>query len=546
LEFVVFLEIFLSLLLVATLAAIAVKYVKVPYTIILVLIGLIIAGFSGRLGWDIEIGEFLTEDFIFMIMLPPLLFEGALTMNLEHLKNNLKTIVALAIPGVLVSTFITGSLIHLLIGQFVGLDFMVSLLFGAMISPTDPVSVLALFKRLGAPKRLSTIVEGESLFNDGTGVVIFGIILTMIGSDVATDPGTLLGEGILNFIIVTVSGLSLGGFLGYAAYKFLGKIDDHLIEVTITFILSFGTFLLTHLINEALKHFTGTPYEWVSGVLAVVAAGLIIGNYGTLFSMSASTRVALFTFWDFMTFIINSLLFLLIGISINLGDLICDGLWILIAIAVVVITRALVTYSTSNILNHFKAKLKSRWQHVMFWGGLRGAIPIALILGVLAKEEFPDEAKAIISHLVFGVVLFSLVFQGLTMEPLMKRLGMITKKDKVVEYEMKIGQAIAARAAQYELENMHQCHEISGPVYRKLKRRYERQSEKLSKEIIDFLQSEEVIHDQQKDHATRRALTAMKSAIIDASRRGVISHETAEELLTKFNVDLDELEKKRD
>jgi CPA1 family monovalent cation:H+ antiporter len=475
-------------------------------------------------------------------MLPPLLFEGALTMNLDHLSRNFKIIVTMAIPGVLVSTFITGGLIHLIIGRALGLDLLVSLLFGAMISPTDPVSVLALFKRLGAPKRLSTIVEGESLFNDGTGVVIFGIILALIGSDVAgQNPAFIFGTGAINFLIVTASGLSLGGFLGFAAYKFLGKIDDHLIEVTITFLLSFGTYLIAELINQALHEIFHTDYEWVSGVLAVVAAGLIIGNYGTHFSMSASTRVALSTFWDFMTFIVNSLLFLLIGITINIVDLAGDFVWIIIAIAVIVVTRALVVYSASAILNRFKAKLKQRWQHIMFWGGLRGAIPIALVLGVIADGY---EWSTTISHLVFGVVLFSLVGQGLTMEPLMKHLGMVSRRDKVSQYEAKIGQAIAARAAQTELEAMHQCHEISEIVYRKLKKKYEKQSQRLSKEIVTFLESEEVIHDQQKHHASRRALVAMKSAVLDASKRGVISIEIAEKLLTQYDLDLDELEKK--
>jgi len=542
LEFAVFLEIFLSLLMVALLAAIMVKYVKIPYTIILIFIGLLIAAVLQITDIDIpQIEDFLTRDFIFLIMLPPLLFEGALTMNLDHLKRNFRIIVTLAIPGVLVSTFITGGLIYLIIGRALGFDLLVSMLFGAMITPTDPVSVLAMFKRLGAPKRLSTIVEGESLFNDGTGVVIFGIILALIGSDVAgQNPLFIFGSGAVNFLVVTASGLSLGGFLGFAAYKFLGKIDDHLIEVTITFLLSFGTYLIAELINQALHQIFHTDYEWVSGVLAVVAAGLVIGNYGTHFSMSASTRVALSTFWDFMTFIVNSLLFLLIGITLNIVDLISDGFWILIAIAVIVVTRALVVYSTSAILNRFNAKLKQRWQHIMFWGGLRGAIPIALILGVIADGY---EWSTTIAHLVFGVVLFSLVVQGLSLEPLMKHLGMVSRRDKLSQYEAKIGQAIAARAAQTELEAMHQCHEISELVYKKLKNKYEKQSQKLSKEIVAFLESEEVIHDQQMHHASRRAVVAMKSAILDASKRGVISTDIAENLLTEYDLELDELEK---
>jgi CPA1 family monovalent cation:H+ antiporter len=526
---------FLSLLIVASFVAIAVKYIKIPYTIALVIVGLVLAVLLHFLDVDLASTFHITIDrnLIFVFLLPPLLFEGALSMNLNHLKENIGVITTLAIPGVLVSTFIVGGLIHVL----TGLPLMESLLFGALISPTDPVSVLALFKKMGAPKRLSTIVEGESLFNDGTGVVIFGIILIMIERGGTPGPLMLVGEGIGSFILVAGSGLAVGVFFGFMAYKFLAHIDDHLIEVTITFVLAYGVFIFAELVNGAVGH------EVVSGVLAVVAAGLIMGNYGRSFSMTASTRVALKTFWDFMTFIVNSVLFLLMGITIDLLTLPDHFVAIIFAIVVVIVARAAVVYINIPVLNRWKKqKISSKWQHIMFWGGLRGAIPIALLLYLTSIHEISAGNLDMLLHMGFGFVVFSLVVQGLTIEPLLKHLGMSKKAESQLDYEKKIGQAMASRAAAKEIEKMVESNEIPKDVCDKLKEEYSEKIEELSTEIRELIKEKEELKSKQERNARKQMLLAEKSAIQKAYRKGIISESVCKELLTDINVQLDLLE----
>ena len=306
---------FIGLLLIASLVGVAVKYIKLPYTIALVVVGF----FAGLLRVFPEVR--LTQDLIFFLVLPPLLFEGALNMNIDDLRANFRTISILAVVGVVLSVAVTGYLVH----YFLSIPLAFALLFAAMITPTDPVSVLATFRELGAPKKLSTIMEGESILNDGTGIVIFSILLE------ATRSSFNLLNGVLEFFFVVVGGAAVGLAIGYISYKVLAFIDDHQIEVAITLIVAFSTFILAE-------------YLHVSGVIAVVAAGLIIGNYGTYFSMSPTTRVALVTFWGFFVFVINSIIFLLIGIDIHFDKIMLFGSSILIAILAVLIGRAIATY----------------------------------------------------------------------------------------------------------------------------------------------------------------------------------------------------------
>ena len=412
------LEEILVLLLISCTVGVLVKYIRFPYTIALVLVGL----FVGLANLLPEIK--LTQDIVFFLILPPLLFEGAINTELENFRSNFKPILALATLGVLVCVVVVGYLLN----YFLGIPLLLALLFGAMITPTDPVSVLATFKTLGVPKRLSTIVEGESILNDGTGVVIFSIILEMIRVGEAN-----VIAGVANFFVVCIGGVIIGLILGYSAYKILGYIDDHLIEVTITLILAFSSFIVAESFH-------------VSGVIAVVAAGLIIGNYGRAFSMSPSTRVSLITFWGFVVFIINSLVFILIGIDIHLDKLLSYWDAILIAIPIVLLSRALAVYPILNVVSFFDNKIPPLWQHVIFWGGLHGTIPVALALSldVIGRD--------IIASMVFGVVLFSLVVQGISLEFIVKRK--FVKDEKKLRYEEVLGRIIAAKVAKQEVERM--------------------------------------------------------------------------------------------
>lgn len=311
----------ITLLLIACGVGVAVKYVRVPYTIALVIVGLLV----GLTGIFPEIP--LTQDVVFTLILPPLLFEGALAMDIRHLRENLKPILALATAGLLLTILVTGY-----ITSMVGIPLLLALIFAAMASPTDPVSVLATFRKLGAPKRLTTLLEGESIINDGTAVVIFSILLEMLRGEVS------MLRGFAEFLLVCAGGAAVGFVVGYAAYRILSYIDDPLIEVTITLILAFGTFLVAEQLG-------------VSGVIAVVAAGLIIGNYGT--------RITLVNFWSAVVFLVNSLVFILIGIDTHIFELVKYWNYVAVAIPAVLIGRAVAVYP---VLTAFR--VKPSWQQL--------------------------------------------------------------------------------------------------------------------------------------------------------------------------------------
>jgi len=390
-----------TLLLIACIVSIIAQRLKQPYTIALVVVGLLIA--VTKLVPSIHI----SHDVTFTLILPPLLFYGALHMDLEHLRNHWKSIGMLAIPGVAISTLLIG----FIIAQLWDIELIYALLFGALITPTDPISVLSILKKVNAPQRLRIILEGESLFNDGTGVVLFTIILGMITGGQNFQFGRTVG----NFLIVTGGGAVLGTFLGYLTYRILKKLDDHLLEVAITVVLAFGTPLLA----ESLH---------LSGIIAVVVAGLIVGNYGKIYSMSAKTRQTLDSFWEVIDFIINSILFLVIGVELQVirmeqmlqfAPAIGGGIFALL------LSRLIVVYPVVWLRNKIsREKIPGRWAHIFFLGGLRGSISIALVVGLPSHFIYRD----LFLTVAFFIVLFTLVVQGLTMAPFVKALGLLQEE----------------------------------------------------------------------------------------------------------------------
>ena len=392
--------IYIGLLLLSCVIAIASKMMThLPYTIFLTLVGLGI----GVLGIGPEIEETgFSHDLIFFVFLPPLLFQGAFHMNLNSLLKQFWPIVCFAVPGVIVSTLLVGGVVGWLGGIS---SMMVAILFGALISPTDPVSVLSLFKEVGAPEDLKTIVEGESLFNDATGVVLFTILLKAL----LEGQGFEFGQAAYEFVKVSVGGLLIGALLGWIVFKIMRHIDDHLLENAICLVLAYGSFWLV----EGM-HF--------SGVIGTVMAGLMIGNYGRRLSMSEKTTQTVETFFESIGFLINSLLFILIGLELHEVSINIMWLTALVAIAAMLMGRAAVSYSFYWLLNQVGTRRPKKWNHILFWGGLRGSIPIALLLQ-LPNEGVLVTWRPVLVVAGFGCVFFSLVVQGLTMKPLMRKIG---------------------------------------------------------------------------------------------------------------------------
>jgi CPA1 family monovalent cation:H+ antiporter len=482
----------LVLLLIACAVGVAVKYIRISYTIALVVVGIAV----GLIGIFPEIR--LTEDIVFTLILPPLLFEGALNMDLQNFRSNFKPILSLATAGLLVAIVVTGYLI-----SFAGIPLLIALIFAAMISPTDPVSVIATFRTLGVPKKLTTLIEGESVVNDGTAVVIFSILLEMLRGRINVL------QGVVDFVFVCAGGALIGLILGYVAYKILAKIDDALIETTVTVILAFGTFLVAENLH-------------VSGVIAVVAAGLIIGNYGTEFSMSPSTRIILVNFWSVVVFIVNSLVFILIGIDTHIFDLIANAGYIAIAIPAVLIGRALAVYP---ILSAFRTR--PLHQHIAFWGGLHGTIPVALALSL---EVIPMRDEIV--SMVFGVVIFSLLVQGLSLDFAARNI--FRKDERRLNYEELRARLYALKRSSEEILRLAKAGELDESIVKEIYDSLRESKEQIAREINEVLSIEDLrLEEYQK--AWRNVIEIQKSAVLELLRRGIIGEEIAEKLIKELD-----------
>lgn len=507
----------IELLLVASLVAIAVQRFRVPYTVALVIVGLLI---TFQQPVDLE----ATPELILALFVPPLVFEAAFHLNLSELRHNLPGILMLAVPGVLLSTLIVGTVLD----WATPLSFAAATVYGALIAATDPIAVVALFRALGAPKRLSVLIEGESLLNDGTAIVIFNLAV------VAAVTGHFSPvEGVMEFIRVAAGGVLIGVALGWLTAQVIARVDDYLIETTLTTVLAFGSYLLA----ERL-HF--------SGVLAVVAAGLVNGNLGPR-GMSPTTRIVLFNFWEYVAFLANSLVFLLIGLQVNIPALAAAWQPIVWAVAAVLLSRMIIVYSLTWLTNRFARWMGSRtlepvplrWQHVLVWGGLRGAISLALALTLPATLE-PD--RTLIKTMAFGVVLFTLLAQGMTMGPLLRWLKIIVRGEAQAEYEMRHARLAALRAAEARLDTLHQEGMLSTLTWRKLKPELSLRAGVLVEAVQEALQADPSLEAQELSTARREMLRAERSVLTDLLREGVIAEEVYETLAVEVDAQLtDEL-----
>ncbi len=493
------------------------KKYALPYTVILFLIGFAVSAF--HLGGIIGLHGYLPTEFIFYFLLPLLLFESALHINFHQFKLQFKTITFISTFGLLVSIFVIGAGLPLLIG----LPIEVALLFGAVISATDPVAVLALFKTLPVPHRLSLLVDGESMFNDGTGVIAFKLVSSLVIGGIAFNANNMFSS-LAQFSYVFLGAILFGLGVGYGVTMVLAQArQDRIVATTLTVATALGTFILA-------EH-----YLHVSGVISTVMVGTVIGNLGmTKFSAEISDFIE--DFWDYVAFVTNSIVFFFIGAIYNPYLLIAKPLTIIATIAMVLVARSLsvyITFAISNQLPLFKNEpnVPLRWQHLINWGGLRGTIPIVLVFTIPDSYQFKD----LIVTLTLSSVMFTLVVNGATTAWLLKKLGLHLPKreEEIIANEKKIFSIHQALTALEELART----EVDPSILKQIAAELRQEEDKLRKHVLNRSNAPEFLRS-----LKIQGLEIERASLTQMLRQGLINEDSFYDFSSELDLQQDFVE----
>jgi Na+:H+ antiporter len=384
---------FVALMIAASLVAVTASWVRLPYTLALLVFGLV-------LGISDIISRFeINSEVILLLFLPPLIFEAAFVLDLRLLWDVRAGVLAFALPGVIVAMFVGGTLVH----WGLELPWIIALLFGAIVAATDPVAILATFRQLSVGRRFATLVEGESLFNDG---VALALLVTL---EDAVDSDFDLASSNASFLLGMAGGAAVGIGLGWVAHRIIGSIDEHLTEMTLSVALAYGAFLAADQLH-------------LSGVFATIAAAMTLGHLGRIqgWVYSKGSEALLIDLWEFLAFVANAVLFLLIGLSVRTAGLRDHPESVLWGVAAALAGRALVAYGIGGGLDRLGFSITLAERHLLFWGGLRGAVALAAALSLPADFSHRSELLA----MTYGAVLFTLLAQGLTLAPVVRILGL--------------------------------------------------------------------------------------------------------------------------
>ena len=378
--------------------------VRIPFGAVLVLLGFAGSEILVAVGGDTGLRWELFHDLIFFIFLPVLIYEAAFNLDVAELRRNLTLILALALPLMLLATGITAAVLYYGIGYPAAFPWLTALIAGALLSATDPVAVLALFKSAGAPERLRTLIDGESLFNDATAIVLVTLLVAMAAAE-----GESIGvpAGILKFLTIFFGGLAAGLVVGVAARGIHRFLEAPVARGVLSLVSAYGAFLLA-------EHFH------TSGVMATLVAGLLLGQAERQPGNEASLR-ALHHLWEYKAWLANALLFLISGISFQLAMFSDQWLAMLIGIAAVLAARAFSVFFGLPLIERLPGTtpLPRGWRPVIWWGGLRGAVTLALALSLPVTLE----SWWTVQSIAYGVVLWTLLVQAATMPWLMRRSG---------------------------------------------------------------------------------------------------------------------------
>jgi CPA1 family monovalent cation:H+ antiporter len=508
----------LLMLIAAVTTMISKRVDKLPLTILLVFVGMAISMFGqGVPGLQILTEFHLTPELVLFVFIPTLIFESAFNLDARQVSRNIWPILTLAIPGLLISTVIIG----LIFSFFTDFDLMVALLLGAILSATDPVAVISIFKQLGVPERLTILVEGESLFNDATSLVLATILIGLLTAGGFTSDVFVSGTG--EFLFVFAGGVAVGWVLAVLVGYTLGGIEsDPAIEITLTTILAYFSFIIA----EHAFH--------VSGIMAVVAAGLTIGSWGKS-KISPSTSEFMEHFWEYLAFVANALIFLMVGLQIDLLVLWQSIDLIALVIVAMLISRAIVIFTVVPLLGKLPGSepIGKPFQMVMYWGGLRGAIALAIVLALP-----PFDYKDTLISLVMGAVLFTLVVQGLTIERLVKFFGLnaLSVSDSLAKLE---GDRNARREGLERLNALVGGGLFSQRIADNIREKCERNLLELNEEI-DAL-NDRMSKPEMASILAMRCLAREKARFYELFSRGLINEWAFKELDHTVAVQIDEV-----
>lgn len=517
----------MALLFVATLLSVITSRFRLSFPLTLLLVGALLGLLARYVPVFAPLESLrLSGELLTYILLPTLVFHAAFSIDSRSLGQNFVPVLMLAVPAMLVALLAAAFGVY----WTIGLPLSAALLFGALISSTDSTAVLAIFHSLGAPKRLNTLVEGENLFNDAAAIVAFQTVIALIGLGLAAQitRDDVILRGTIAFTTNFLGGLAFGALAGHLVGKVLQIIEnDDLVEILLTTTVAYLSFLSAELLLG------------VSGVMAVVGTGLILGGTA-LTKYSRPTLEYLERFWEYLAFTANSLIFLLMGLHVSADFAIMRGMLVpgMLAVAAALAARALSIFGLFPIVNRLPNIEKVDWrsQTVIVWGGLRGALSLVLAMSLPLDYAYRDEIMA----LTIAVVLFSLIVQGLTLEPLIRMLGLqrATVPDLYVRGESQLSAKSRARERISELRRQGM---FSERVTTELEQSYGVEEEEIRARIEELRRRGGLGSREEFRLLKREYLLVEKRVYQDLFHRGQLSEKVVQQLQRSIELQVDHL-----
>ncbi len=496
----------IGLIVAATLMAMAAKRMRLPYSVALVAGGMAIA-VSGLL----PVVPRLAPETVFLVCLPALLFEGGISADVQGIRANAIPIAVLAVVGTGIAIGVTAVALH----AFLDLPWIAALLLAALMGGTDTVSILFTFRRLVVPSRLSGIMSGETLFNDGATLVAYAAIAGVLTEGVAPAPGPMAG----GLLWSTVGGAAIGLALAAVGSMLVRRTEDPLAELMATTAIAYGAY-------------TAANEVGVSGAIAAVSAGLVVGATARA-HLPPQSRIALSSFWEYVAFGVNTFLFLLIGLStdpVSIGSHIGE---ILAGFACVLGGRAAAIYVPFLFVRWLRPAhwVPMRWQHVFVYGNIKGALAVALALGL--PPETPE--RQVLVDVAFGVSFVSLVFQGSTLPVVVRWLGLSLHDPVALGLGEQQARLVAARAARQELDQLFASGLVPRSGYDQLRSDYQVEIARAER-TLRSLHERHLAHGAMLLLATRRRLVdAERTAVGAAQRAGLVPTDAADRVLAELD-----------